>query len=69
MKPICKYCKHMRQSGFTCKVCNKDKKIDCVGNWHYTKCTYKNEGFKCKDFEPKLIHRRKYKGATNGNNE
>ena len=40
-----------------------------VGDWLYTKCSFKNADFQCKDFEPKLLYRKKYKQGelANGN--
>lgn len=63
MKPICKYCKYVRSLGFTTKVCNKTKHIDCTGDLLYTKCSYKNKDFQCIDFESKVFHRWKYNSA------
>ncbi len=59
-KPICRYCKYKSSIAIT-PVCKIEKHMDEVGNWWYTKCYYKNKDFKCLDFKPKWIHKRKYK--------
>lgn len=61
-KPICKYCKYRRTSGFTGRLgCFEGRQMDELGNWSYPTCSFKNKDFKCTDFKPKLIYRRKYK--------
>ncbi len=60
-KPICRYCKYKRHAGFPHAVCSEGKRMNEVGDWLYEKCSYKNKDFKCLDFKPKWIHRRKYK--------
>ncbi len=60
-KPICKYCKYKKTSGFSTSVCDASKYMNEIGDWVYKSCSYKNKNFKCTDFKPRWIHRRKYK--------